>query len=244
MNFSSIIDIALVVLTVILVIRYTVKGAIRSIFSFIKTALAIGIAYLVRNPVAELLDKMFMNNWVYGWVYDSLYASAHGTEVKGIDFVALYEDTPTFFTNILTKFGIDLSGLDTAISMLPSATDEQIAELAANIGSSISLLLSLILGMVIIFILAMIILTIIVNLLDKVSRLPVFNFVNRILGAVIGLLIAFLIINVVNVIVTMLVTYVGPMAPDTFSEDIINQSYILSMLKDTDLVELIKSYVE
>jgi hypothetical protein len=72
----------------------------------------------------------------------------------------------------------------------------------------------------------------------------VLNFVNRLLGAVIGLLISVTVIWAVNGIITMLITFVGPMAPETFNEDIVNNSYILSMLKDTNLVELIKSYIE
>jgi uncharacterized membrane protein required for colicin V production len=244
MNISSIIDLVLVILTVTLVIRYTIKGAVKSIFSFVKTFLAIAVAYLFRNPIAKLINDMFMGNWVRGWVYDSLYASARGGEIKGINFVNVYEKTPKFFTNILSKFDMDLSGFNEAISSLPQATDEQIGALADNIGSSVSLLLSMILGMVVIFILSLLVLTFIINLFDKVTRLPVLNFVNRILGAVIGLLIAAMVIWAVNGVITMLITFVGPMAPNTFNEDIINNSYILSMLKDTNLVELIKSYIE
>jgi len=244
MNISSIIDLALVILTIILVIRYTIKGAVKSILSFVKTFLAIGIAYFFRNPIGKLIDEMFMGNWVRGWVYSSLSASANGEEVQGIDFVALYEDTPTFFTNILTKFGVDLTDLGSKIENIQHASDQQLTEIADNIGSSVSLMLSTILGMVIIFILSLIVLTVITNLLDKVTKLPVLNFINRLLGAVIGLLISITVIWAINGIITMLVTFVGPMAPNTFNEDIINQSYILSMLKDTNLVELIKSYVE
>jgi hypothetical protein len=101
MNISSIIDLVLVILTVTLVIRYTIKGAVKSIFSFVKTFLAIAVAYLFRNPVAKLINEMFMGNWVRGWVYDSIYASARGGEIKGINFVNVYEKTPKFFTNIL-----------------------------------------------------------------------------------------------------------------------------------------------
>ena len=244
MNISSVIDLVLVILTVTLVIRYTIKGAVKSIFSFVKTFLAIAVAYLFRNPVAKLINEMFMGNWVRGWVYDSLYASARGGEIKGINFVNVYEKTPKFFTNILSKFDMDLSGFDEAILSLPQATDDQIGVLANNIGSSVSLLLSMILGMIVIFILSLLVLTFIINLFDKVTRLPVLNFVNRILGAVIGLLISAMVIWAVNGVITMLITFVGPMAPNTFNEDIINNSYILSMLKDTNLVELIKSYIE
>jgi uncharacterized membrane protein required for colicin V production len=244
MNISSVIDLALVLLTIILVIRYTIKGAVKSIFSFFKTFLAIFIAYSFRNPVAKLVDSMFMGNWVRGWVYDSLLASARGSEIEGINFVNIYEKTPKFFTNILSKFDMDLSGFNEAISSLPHATDEQIETLANNIGSSVSLLLSMILGMIVVFILSLLVLTFIVNLFDKVTKLPVLNFVNRLLGAVIGLLISVTVIWAVNGIITMLITFVGPMAPETFNEDIVNNSYILSMLKDTNLVELIKSYIE
>ncbi len=159
MSISLIIDLALCLISIVLIIRYTCKGAVRSILSYVKVFLAIGLAFVLRNPVATLLNKMFMKDSVTDWVHNSLVASASGTETNGLNIVELYQNTPSFFTNILSKFGIDLTDFDAAIEALPYASEEQIAELSANIGGSIALMLSTILAVVIVFVLAIIVLT-------------------------------------------------------------------------------------
>ena len=244
MSISLIIDIALCLISVILIIRYTCKGALKSIFSYIKVFLAIGIAFLLRNPVASLLNKMFMTESITDWVYNSLTATAKGVEPDGLNIVKLYQETPSFFTNILSKFGIDLTDFDAAIEALPGASEEQIAELSTNIGGSSALMLSTISAVVVVFILAIILLTVLVNLLNKVTKLPVLNFVNKILGAVIGVLISLTVIWAVSGIVTLVVNYVGPIAPETINQDIIDNSVILKLLKDTKLTDAILSYIQ
>lgn len=244
MSISLIIDLALCLISIILIIRYTCKGAVRSILSYAKVFLAIGLAFALRNPVATLLNKMFMTDSVTDWVHNSLVASASGTETNGLNIVELYQNTPSFFTNVLSKFGIDLTDFDAAIEALPYASEEQIAELSANIGGSIALMLSTILAVVIVFVLAIIVLTVIINLIDKATKLPGLNFVNRVLGAVIGALISITVIWAVSGIATLVVNYVGPIAPETINQDIIDNSVILKMFKDSQLTEKILSYIQ
>ena len=244
MSISLIIDIALCLISVILIIRYTCKGAVKSIFSYIKVFLAIGLAFALRNPVANLLNKMFMTDSITGWVRESLTATARGVEPDGLNIVELYQNTPSFFTNILSKFGIDLTDFDAAIAALPGASEQQIEELSVNIGGSIALMLSTVIAVIVVFILALIILTVVINLLDKITKLPVLNLVNRLLGAAVGILISLTVIWAVSGIVTLLVSYVGPIAPDTINQDIIDNSVILKLLKDTKLTEIILSYIQ
>ena len=244
MSISLIIDLALCLISIVLIIRYTCKGAVRSILSYVKVFLAIGLAFVLRNPVATLLNKMFMTDSVTDWVHNSLVASASGTETNGLNIVELYQNTPSFFTNILSKFGIDLTDFDAAIEALPYASEEQIAELSANIGGSIALMLSTILAVVIVFVLAIIVLTVLINLIDKAVKLPGLNFVNRVLGAVIGVLISVTVIWAVSGIATLVVNYVGPIAPETINQDIIDNSVILKMFKDSRLTEKILSYIQ
>jgi hypothetical protein len=187
---------------------------------------------------------MFMTDSITGWVRESLTATARGAEPDGLNIVELYQNTPSFFTNILSKFGIDLTDFDAAIEALPYASEDQIAELSANIGGSIALMLSTILAVVIVFVLSIIVLTVIINLIDKATKLPGLNLVNRVLGAVIGALISITVIWAVSGIATLVVNYVGPIAPETINQDIIDNSVILKMFKDSQLTEKILSYIQ
>jgi len=244
MSASLILDIIFCVLSLILIIRYTCKGAIKAIFSFFKTILAVTITALLRNPAAAFIDKLFMRDSIVGWVHNSLTATASGTETEGVNFVKLYRDTPSFFTNILSKFGMDLNGLDSALENIESAGESDIAALSSNIGSSISSLLSMLLGMIIVFILALTVLTVVVNLLDKVSHLPGINLANRVLGAAIGAVISITIIIFASTIINILVKYVGPIAPNTFNEALVSESVILRALNDSGIMGLFEKLIQ
>ena len=244
MSASLILDIIFCVLSLILIIRYTCKGAIKAIFSFFKTILAVAVTALLRNPAAAFIDKLFMRDSIVGWVHNSLTAAANGTETEGVNFVKLYRDTPSFFTNILSKFGMDLNGLDSALENIESAGESDIAALSSNIGSSISSLLSMLLGMIIVFILSLTVLTIVVNLLDKVSHLPGINMANRVLGAAIGAVISITIIIFTSTIINILVKYVGPIAPNTFNEALVSESVVLRALNDSGIMGLFEKLIQ
>ena len=244
MSASLILDIVFCVLSLILIIRYTCKGAIKAVFSFVKTLLAFGITAAFRNPVAAFIDKLFMRDSIVNWVQKSLMATANGTETDGINFVKLYQDTPSFFTNILSKFGMDLNGFDTAIENLEYASESDIAVLSSNIGSSISSILSMLLGMVVVFVLATIVLTIVINLLDKISHLPGINLANRILGAAIGAAISLIIILLASSVINILVKYIGPIAPNTFNEALVSDSIVLRALNDSGIMGLIEKLIQ
>ena len=244
MSASLILDIVFCALSLILIIRYTCKGAIKAIFSFFKTILAVVITAALRNPVAAFIDKLFMKDFIVGWVHNSLMATANGTETEGVNFVKLYKDTPSFFTNILSKYGMDLNGFDAALENLEGASEADVSVLSSNIGASISSLLSMLVGMVAVFALSMAILTIVINLLDKVSQLPGINFANRLLGAAIGAAISITIIFFVSSIINILVKYVGPIAPNTFNEALVSESIVLRALDDSGIMSLVEKLIQ
>jgi len=243
MSIGLIIDIALLIIAVITIIRYTCVGAVKAVFSFAKTFVAIWLAYFLRKPAATLINNLFMERSITGWVYDSLLAASKGIEPDGVDFVKLYNEMPSFFTKILSGFGLDMEGMDAAFKALPNATEAEVSAMSQNIGTSISFMISTIIGFVVVFILAILVLSIVVKLLDKITRLPVINLANRILGALIGVLVAVMIAWVVSIIAGLLVNYVGPLVPDIFNDSLIEDSVVLRTVKNADLMGTLKMYI-
>lgn len=243
MNTGLIIDIVLLTIAVVTIIRYTFKGAVKAVFSFAKTFVALFLAYVLRKPAAMLINTLFMERSVTGWVYDSLYAASQGVKPDGVDFVKLYNDMPSFFTKILSGFGLDSEGIEAAFNSLPGATETEITAVSESIGTSIAFMLSTIIGFIAVFLLALIALSIAVHILDKLTHLPIINFANKLLGAAIGVLISLLIIWIVSIIAGFLVNYIGPLAPTVFSESLIEDSFILRTMKNAELMDTLKMYI-
>ena len=243
MSTGLIIDIVLLVIAAVTIIRYTFKGALKAVFSFAKTFVALFLAYVLRKPAAMLINTLFMERSVTGWVYDSLYAASQGIKPDGVDLVKLYNDMPSFFTKILSGFGLDAEGIEAAFDSIPGATEAEITAISENIGTSIATMLSTIIGFVAVFLLALLVLTIVVHVLDKLTHLPIINFANKLLGAAIGVLISLLIIWIVSVIAGFLVNYIGPLVPTVFNEGLIEESFVLRTMKNAELMDTLNMYI-
>ena len=243
MSTGLIIDIVLLVIAAVTIIRYTFKGAVKAVFSFAKTFVALFLAYVLRKPTAMLINTLFMERSVTGWVYDSLYAASQGIKPDGVDLVKLYNDMPSFFTKILSGFGLDAEGIEAAFDSIPGATEAEITAISENIGTSIATMLSTIIGFVAVFLLALLVLTIVVHILDKLTHLPIINFANKLLGAAIGVLISLLIIWIASVIAGFLVNYIGPLVPTVFNEGLIEESFVLRTMKNAELMDTLNMYI-
>ena len=62
MNFGIIVDIALLVIAIFIIIKFTIKGFFSSILDVCKLGLSAIIAYIVRMPLAKLFSSLFMKN--------------------------------------------------------------------------------------------------------------------------------------------------------------------------------------
>lgn len=228
-----IIDGVLLLMAVIYAIRHARLGFIKSVLSSVKAFAALGIAYILRAPVARLVDSMFMRNVAYNWVYNSLMASKAGTDPT-FNLVTLYEDFPVAF-NLLSKFGLDLTDIEGNLGAIETLPDEAIAGLADSIGGALSSLISTVIAFVVVFIIAMIILSVIIALLNVITRLPVIKFLNRVLGAVIGVFWALLSAWSVGMVITIISGFV----PSVVSPELINESIILNFLSSLSLFDKI-----
>ncbi len=232
---SLVIDIILAVIACILIIRYTKKGFVKTVLDFLKTVIAIFLAYALRNHVAKLIDSMFMNKTIVGWVNKSLTAVAGG-ENAVVDFSSIYEDVPSFYTNVLSKFGLDLEKLDEQFKNL---TAENINALSENIGSSLSFMISVAVAVIAIFAVAIVALTIVVHLLNLLTRFRGVDILNKFLGLVFGVALSAVIMWGASFLVMKAIEWFGPMYPDALNENIINNSVILKFFCKNNLLDIV-----
>lgn len=229
-----VIDIILLIMTAVFVVRHARLGFVKSVLNSLKALFAIGLAFLLRVPVAKLFDSLFMNKAVTQWVYESLLASANGTD-PAFDLVTLYETCPMAYNGLLSTFGLDVEALEGQITNVEGIGDEVLVALSENIGSSISYMCSLAIALLVLFIISIIALTIVIAVLDVVTRLPVLNFLNRVLGAVIGVVWALLFAWGLGTVLTVVSTFV----PDVIGQNAITDSVVLGLLADINALNII-----
>ncbi len=242
MSASLILDIIFFVIALIIILKYTIEGFLKSVLNFARLALSVVLAIVLRNPVAELFNKLFMKGTVVNWVNGSILKSLNG-EGSTIDFVGIYKQNPDFYTKVLARFGIDTVVLD---EQMENLTVETAPELAETIGTAIATMLSTILAVLIVFILSMLILTLVFKLLNCVTKISGIKIVNRVLGVALGVAIALVALWGLGVLVKTLVDMLGPMYPSIFNQELIDNSMVLGMLDKlgvNSLVENVKTQI-
>lgn len=231
---SLIIDGALSLVALIVVLRHLRMGFIKSILGSFKPIMSGALAFFLRVPVAKLFKDLYTQLFD-GWVNEALTASAQGVE-PSFDFVSLYSSFPMAYEKILSYFGLDVeNGFRDAMANITQLDEAAIAELSLNISSSMAWAASLLSALLLVFVASLTVLSIITSLLDLVTKVPVLNVVNKVLGALVGLLWA----SAFSLIVGVALIFISKLIPNVMGENIISDSIILSLFSNYGIFDMI-----
>lgn len=242
MSASLILDIVFFVIAIFIILKYTIEGFLKSVLNFARLALSVVLAIVLRNPVAELLNKLFMKNAIVNWVNSSIIKSING-EKPTIDFLGIYKQTPAFYSQVLTRFGLDTALVDEQMNNLSAETAP---ELADTVGTAIATMISTIIAVLVVFIVAMLVFTLVFKLLNCVTKISGIKIVNRLLGVALGVAIALVAMWGLGVLAKTLVDMLGPMYPSIFNQELIDNSMVLGILEKlgiNSLVENVKTQI-
>lgn len=224
---SIILDIVLVVMAAFIIFKYTVAGFLKSILDFAKVIASVLLAILFRLPVANLICGLFMNEVINGWVYSSFAQLLAGVDPP-VNFLRLNSETPQFFKNVLTNFGLDYDRFNDELYNL---SEENIGYLTDELGGSISLMLSTIIAVIAIFVVAMIVLSLVVKLLNNITKISGLRAINRLLGLALGVVWAIVAIWAIGMGAQALINMLSPIFPEVVDQSIIDDSMVLGVLE-------------
>ncbi len=238
MSPSLIVDIVLAIVCLFVIIKYTAKGFLKTVLDIARLGLSVLLAIMFRGVVARLLNDLFMSNTVYNWVYGSVSKYIEGIDGK-INFVSIYENNPEFYSKVLSAFGLDFYLLEEQMNNLS-------AETAANVSRTISdplaNMFSVLLAVLVIFIVSMVILYFVAKGINKITKIKGINIINRILGVALGVILAVIIVWGISIILQVMVNAIGPMVPDVFNESLIENSMIISLLRELGLLNILEGF--
>lgn len=226
MSANLIIDISLAVVSLVLIIKFTVKGFLHSVLDALKVFIAGFIAYLIRIPVANIINDWFLEDRIVGWVESSLLEALDGGDTF-VNFFDLYEEVPELFGKVLSQFGLgDVSSLGDRQGLDATA----VKDLSIDIGSSISMMLSTVIAVIVLFIVAVIVLTIVIKLLDGLMKLSAVKFINRALGFVLGVACSALLIWGTDIALSYLIGVTNGFG-GRLSAEMLDSSMLISLIR-------------
>lgn len=224
MGANVVIDIVLSVIALFIIIKFTVKGFLRSVLDSLKVIFAGIIAYALRTPVAKLIDSWFMRDGIVSWVKQSLLEAFEGNDTL-INFVELYNNAPVIFNKLLSAFGL---GDVSALGKGEAITEENIQELSVELGEAISMFLSTVIAVVVMFFVMLLVLTILNKLLDALMSFALIKLVNRVLGFALGLLCALGAIWLASLVLVFLVNVTNGFG-GSLTKEVLDKSMLIGL---------------
>ena len=235
---SLVLDIILAIICIFVIIKYSIKGFLKTILDIVRLGVSIILAIMFRGVLANLLNTLFMNKVVYNWVYGSVSKVVSGAESK-INFVSIYENNPEFYSNVLSNFGLDFYELQYSMESLSEETSANISKM---ISDPLANMFSVIISVLVIFIVSMILLYFVVKLVDKITKIKGINIINKILGVIFGVALAAIIIWAITLLIEILMGTLGPMLPNIFNSELTEKSMIINLLKEIGLLDILNIF--
>lgn len=227
MSAYLIADLVFVLLGVLIIWRCAKNGFLKCLFKFVRTILAIVLAYLLVGPVAPIVAENFIQEPVYDWVYEKTNGIYMDAE-ESLDASSIVDDLPDFIvTDELTD----------KLDNMEGAGEELVAVASEAISEPIVAILSNVVAFVALFILLFILLSIAVALLNSLlNRITLFHVANTILGWVWGIAVAGILWILISTI--MSVFFVDfPIYQNTIVIKFLGEANLLETLGILDLIK-------
>ena len=231
---SLVVDIVLGIICIFVIIKYSIKGFLKTVLDLARLGLSVLLAVMFRGVVADLFNKLFMTNTIHNWVYGSLTSKIGGIS-ETVDFVQIYETSPEFYSKVLAAFDLNFEQFEEAIKNLNEETVDSVTTMIAD---PLANMLSTLIAVVLIFTVAMIILFFVVKLLNKITKIKLIGVINRILGVAFGIVLASVIVWGLSFLLHVAIGTFGPMYPDIINESLVEDSMIINILKEAGLLDM------
>ena len=236
---NVVIDIVLLVLGLLIILKFTISGFLKSLLSSCKLLLSVLFAFLLRVPVARLFGNMFFDNFFKNGVYNAI--SGNDTTSKLLPL--LYNDG---YANVLAKFDVNTVQLGKDMESLKNGdTSAELYEsISSNAGYGFSLMVCSVISVILIFIVTIIVLSIITPLIEKlITAFDGIRVANRILGLIFGIIIALLTLWGISLALYALSSYIGPFTSGVFDVATLDKSMILGFFRQINLIDWIVTVV-
>ncbi|PWM43060.1 MAG: hypothetical protein DBX47_07625 [Clostridiales bacterium] len=182
-------------------------GLLKSLIGLLGTVAAIIVAVIFSSQLGTFINDNYVEKPIEAWVMNQLTPDPAGTQstLESIDFDDLFANTPSFFTDFLNNFGIDIKSVSEKY-LEARANDIEQAKIAAveNIAGPISEMVSRVLAFLIIFVLSLILFRLLFWLASFIAKIPIIrNFDTAggmLFGVIKAILLSFVLIMVVHTI--------------------------------------------
>lgn len=235
-----IIDIVLLVFGLLIILKFTISGFLKSLLSTCKLLISIVLAFLLRVPVARLFGNMFFDRFFK----DGVYSAISGNDTTSRLLPLLYNDS---YANVLAKFDVNTVQLGKDMELLKNGetSTELFESISQNAGYGFSLMVCSVISVILVFIASLIVLSLIMPLIEKITTaFDGVKAVNRVLGFAFGVIVAFAVLWGISLGLYAITSYIGPFTTGVFDVGTLDKSMILGFFRQVNLIDWLVAIVK
>lgn len=240
-------DIVIIAICLFFVIRYAIRGFVRSLMDLVKTILAPLMAIIFCTPLGKIISNAFFLDWGKHTIRGLLESTIQ--ENGKYALYTIVEGIPKWFVNLIIS-GLDKATTDdlwkyfvgnTETGELYLADATKVEEFTDILGTQFALLIGIVIAFVAIFIVAELIFLLVGFLLNKAAQVAIVKTLNVILGMLIGAIIAAFIAMLISLAIEKVFEFGYSYYPNIFNMDYVNNTVIVKFFKD-DFWEWVKGF--
>jgi len=234
---SFVIDGLLIIICLIVFATSVKRGFVKTILSIVSTVAAALMAVAFTPSLSSFLYEKFMLNRVVAGIENTVASYAGSGTAEEI--ANMFRNMSDSFGELLARYGITEEAVAdmTEKAISGNSTVQSIAE---SIASPVANTFAAIIAFILIFAVAKILLGIVVFVVDKVSKLPVLNAVNKLAGFILGLVLVCVTIFIYSAVADSFITSLGSISPKLFGADVVDNTIIVKFFSEHNIFGIIK----
>jgi len=236
---NLIFDAVIAVSVLLSVIMGAKRGFIKSVMGVCTLIAALFVAYAFTPPAAQIIGQQKFIRDISVSIADTVKSLA-SNDSGSYDLNRLYEDMPDAFTQILTRYGMDIGELTKEVPPDPNADAAALERLADLIAGPAAAAISSVLAFLALFVASVVILKILTWILDTVFQLPVLKTANTMLGFLFGVVAGVMWACVLSSLSVTLIRAMSSISPDLFNETVIENSVVLKFFSNLNPLVLVE----
>ncbi len=216
LSLPIIADLFVIVVLVVSMLIGRKRGFVKTISGLLTIVIAISLASLVAKETTPVISEKYVFPYLTTAINDEITNTNHeNTNTINIDALS----------DIFAKIGIPESVIESAFSDISKTLSQSFSAPLTAMTNNISFKMTYGILFIIYFLLALLLISLLFKILNLISKLPVLNFTNRLLGLIIGLISGYLII----VAITFIANKVGFILTDAVISETIILKHVINL---------------
>ena len=243
------VDIIIIIVVLLIIWLAYRRGFIKSIMGFVSTIVSLIVAYAFYPNLTLFIKEKFLIDSISGDIsttiqsFSAVIGNNGSSGVFNLEKLAdgiVNNDTTASLVSMLQRYGQNIDEFVKKLRSLANASEATVNDvnvISEDVASPTATSIASIISFILIFVACILVFKLITYILDKIFKMPVLNFANKLLGVLFGILEAAVIAYVLSIILSSLVTNLGVIAPSVFGTFNIDDTYVCKFLLEHNPID-------